>query len=296
MADKDLLKLDFTHEQELSRVLDRSCLLSSHQSHWRGIKLEVYRHPPFETPECTVLQHLITLPKGCKIEEIMAGKIQTAEFCPGDISFAPSGMYRQYRWQQEMETIHLVLEPEYVHHVAYEKLDPDKVELTSYFGKSDPLIYQIVLALIQELTINPTGSGLYAEAVATLLSIHLLRHYSTKQKIISIYPDGLSQSKLQTAIDYIQAHLNESISLEAIADQLGVSRYYFCHLFKQSMGISPYQYVIQQRVNYAKQLLQEGKLSISEIALASGFSHQSHLNYHFKKTTGLTPRQFLRSQ
>ena len=99
--------------------------------------------------------------------------------------------------------------------------------------------------------------------------------------------------KINQGINYIQAHLTENISLETIANYLGISRYHFCRIFKQSVGLTPHQYMIQQRVEKAKVMLREGKLSISDIACVCGFSHQSHLNYHFKKLTGVTPREFI---
>ncbi|MBE9137014.1 helix-turn-helix transcriptional regulator [Nodosilinea sp. LEGE 07088] len=296
MAKENLVRFDFSREKEFSRVLGRPCLLSSYQTCWQGIGLEVYRHPPFETPKCTVLQHMITIPQGgalC-IEEISGKKVQVAEFHPGSISFEPQGMPRQYRWHQEMETIHITLEPEYVHQAIHETIDPEKVELTAQFGQSDPLVYQMGLALTRELANNPDGDSLYAESVATLLSVHLLRYYSTQKKIIKAYANGLPDSKIKTATDYINTHLTQAISLESISSQLGMSRYYFCRLFKQSMGISPYQYILQQRVEYAKSLLRHGKLSISEVAIESGFSHHSHFDYHFKRIVHCTPKQFLK--
>ncbi|WP_370589516.1 helix-turn-helix domain-containing protein [Tychonema sp. LEGE 07203] len=85
------------------------------------------------------------------------------------------------------------------------------------------------------------------------------------------------------------------MSLEAIANHIDISSYHFCRLFKQSTGFSPHQYVIQQRVERAKQLLLQGKMSLAEIAIACGFSHQSHLNRHFKRITGVTPKTLLKS-
>ncbi|MEG4942592.1 helix-turn-helix transcriptional regulator [Microcoleus sp. F4-D5] len=74
-----------------------------------------------------------------------------------------------------------------------------------------------------------------------------------------------------------------------------LSPYYFSRAFKQSVGISPHQYVIQQRVERAKQLLLQGNMSLYEIAIACGFTHQSHLTRHFKRLTGVTPKTLLKS-
>lgn len=80
-----------------------------------------------------------------------------------------------------------------------------------------------------------------------------------------------------------------------MAQEVGMSKYYFCRLFKQSTGISPHQYLIQQRLERAKQLLLQSKLSITKIAQTVGFSEQSQLTRHLKRATGLTPKQ-LRNQ
>jgi AraC family transcriptional regulator len=131
-------------------------------------------------------------------------------------------------------------------------------------------------------------------SAATFLAVHLLQNYTTRKSSIREYEGGLPQQKLKQAIDYIQEHLAQQIFLNELANDLGISRYYFCRLFKQSTGLSPHQYVIQQRVERAKQLLVQGKMSIANIAQACGFTHQSHLNRHFKRLTGVTPKTLLK--
>jgi AraC family transcriptional regulator len=90
---------------------------------------------------------------------------------------------------------------------------------------------------------------------------------------------------------YIQTHLNRDLSLAELASVIRISPTYFASLFKQAMGISPHQYVIQQRVERAKVMLSKTDLAITDIALQVGFSSQSHLTQHFKRFTGMTPKQ-----
>ncbi|PSB46890.1 AraC family transcriptional regulator [Cyanosarcina cf. burmensis CCALA 770] len=101
----------------------------------------------------------------------------------------------------------------------------------------------------------------------------------------------LTHTQLQQATDYIQTHLNRDLSLAELASVICISPTYFASLFKQAMGISPHQYVIQQRVERAKLMLSRTDLAIAEIALQVGFSSQSHLTQQFKRVTGLTPKQ-----
>jgi AraC family transcriptional regulator len=164
-------------------------------------------------------------------------------------------------------------------------------EIMPQFKVRDPLIHQMGLALLAELSSDGLGSSLYAESIATILSVHLLRRYSARTPTIQDYTVGLPNYKLQQALDYINQHLDQDLTIAAIATAVQMSPYHFSRRFKQSTGLAPHQYVIQCRVERAKQLLLEGSLTIAEIAVSVGFANQSHLNRHFKRLLGVTPRQ-----
>ena len=106
------------------------------------------------------------------------------------------------------------------------------------------------------------------------------------------YSSKLPIYKLQLVLNYIDNNLDGNIGLSEIAQQIGMSKYYFCRLFKKSMGITPYQYVIQQRVYKAKQLLLQPEMSIVDIALQCGFNSHSHLTTYFRLVTGITPKAY----
>ncbi|WP_277128053.1 helix-turn-helix domain-containing protein [Chlorogloeopsis fritschii] len=94
-------------------------------------------------------------------------------------------------------------------------------------------------------------------------------------------------------MQYGYEHLDQDLTLATLAAIARMSPSYFSRLFKQSTKLSPHQYVIQCRVDRAKQLLRQGELSIAEIAFSLGFTHQSHFSYHFKRLVGSSPRAFL---
>ncbi len=98
--------------------------------------------------------------------------------------------------------------------------------------------------------------------------------------------------QLLQVIDYINDYLAEEIKLSDLAELLGMSQFHFSHLFKQSMGVPPHQYVIQQRVERAKQFLKQTELSIAEIAFLCGFNSHSHLSKWFRQLTGMTPKAY----
>ncbi|RUT02044.1 hypothetical protein DSM106972_061190 [Dulcicalothrix desertica PCC 7102] len=103
---------------------------------------------------------------------------------------------------------------------------------------------------------------------------------------------GLSQKKLNQVIDYIQINLYQELRLATIAQEIGINQSYFCTLFKQSTGITPYQYTLLQRIERAKQLLKQPNITIVDVAIQSGFANKSHFTKHFSQFTGVTPKVY----
>jgi AraC family transcriptional regulator len=102
----------------------------------------------------------------------------------------------------------------------------------------------------------------------------------------------LPQRQLVQVLDYIDAHLHQEIKLSDLAALLGISQFHFSCLFKQAIGTTPYQYLLQQRVERAKQLLKQTERSIMDIALECGFNSHSHLSQKFRQLTGMTPKAY----
>jgi AraC family transcriptional regulator len=138
------------------------------------------------------------------------------------------------------------------------------------------------------------GSHLLVDSLKTALAIHLLRNYCRTQPKIFSHLGGLSASQLQHVKDYVNEHLHQDLKLNELAAIVQLSPYYFLRLFKQQVGITPHQYILQCRIDKAKSLLQHTNLSIAAIALKVGFCDQSHFTRYFKRVVGVTPMQFLR--
>ncbi|GFE71767.1 hypothetical protein CFPU101_43770 [Chroococcus sp. FPU101] len=191
--------------------------------------------------------------------------------------------------------ISLSLKPELLRLSAMELLGKDCVELIPKFGFQDELIHQLGLAMYTELCSQGSSSRLYSDTLANALTVHLLRNYTTQKYQTPNYNGGFAQHKLRLVIDYINDNLERELSLKELAALTQMSQYHFCRAFKQTIGFSPHQYLIQQRVERAKQLLQKEGMSIGAVANACGFTHQSHFHRHFKRLTGVTPKTFLNS-
>jgi AraC-like DNA-binding protein len=100
---------------------------------------------------------------------------------------------------------------------------------------------------------------------------------------------GLAPGITRRISEYIDSHLGESISLEAMAEMAGLSVNHFARAFRQSTGLAPHAYLVQRRIEQAERLLSRTDLPLSQIALAVGFSDHSHFARHFRRLTGATP-------
>jgi len=168
-------------------------------------------------------------------------------------------------------------------------------ELRAAIGVRDPVISQIGLLACKELREGGIGGRLYIESLGTALAVHLLRQYGTSPRAPAIYKGGIAARPLQRVISYVNENLEEPLSLAELARVANLSPHHFATVFKASTGMSPHRYVIEKRLERARDLLRRNHHSISEIAYAVGFSSQSHLTAHFRQTAGLTPRGFRQS-
>jgi AraC family transcriptional regulator len=94
--------------------------------------------------------------------------------------------------------------------------------------------------------------------------------------------------------EYVDAHLCSRLDVHALARVVGLSASQFSRVFQKAVGVSPHRYVVQCRVIRAKELLATTRLSLTEIALTSGFADHSHFSRRFHEFTGVAPREFRR--
>lgn len=89
--------------------------------------------------------------------------------------------------------------------------------------------------------------------------------------------------------EYVESHLDEKLRLDHLAAMAGLSIHHFARAFRQSVGVPPHSYLLQQRLKHVERMLRDTELPLSEIALSAGFSDQSHLSRHFRRFAGVAP-------
>ena len=286
--------IDYQQHPEASIwVLPKSATLSSSGDNWH---FEVQRQPAHHTGEHRHSMHLVTMVTSrTLINQSIDGQLQRNLVGQNNAFILPAGSLHNCDWHRDIEFMFIGLDPHIFVQVGQELINPDRIELVPHFATvEDPLIQGILLTLKDVLETSGIANNLFLDQLKATLVTHLLRKYGVRKVQIATYADGLPRHKLNHVLDYIRANLAENLRLEELAQQVGMSQFYFSRLFKQSLGITPHQYVIQQRVEQAKYLLQKGELSLANIALECGFANQGHLNRHFKLLTGVTPKEVAR--
>ncbi|NMG22230.1 AraC family transcriptional regulator [Brasilonema bromeliae] len=277
------------------QILPNQPTLSSHLLKWDGITVRYAWQPAWETPEHCNTQHLILIRYShdyVNSERQLDDKRQREQFSQGDTVLIPVNVRHKARWDGAGEIISISLEPTQLAHLAHESVDGDRLELLPQFAHPDLLIHGIGVALKRELEAGEASSRLYVDALTTALGAHLIRRYATRHHYLGNYTDGLPKLKLQLVIDYIQAYLDRDLSVGELAAIVQMSRYHFGRLFKQSTGLTAHQYVLQCRIEKAKQLLRDPELPITEVYQQVGFQSQSHFTKVFRRHTGVTPKAY----
>ena len=138
----------------------------------------------------------------------------------------------------------------------------------------------------------PSGR-LFTDSLAAALAARLLRLQSRSE---GAKPGGaLPAWRLRNVIEYIEAHLDEELTLAELATVAGFSLSHFKALFKQAVGVPVHRFVLERRVERARVLVREGKLTLTEIALEAGFAHASHMARCMRRVLGVSPSQLARS-
>jgi AraC family transcriptional regulator len=157
---------------------------------------------------------------------------------------------------------------------------------------NDPLQFHIAQVLQAAVDAEGEAGQLYAEALADALAVHFLRRYAAAQPARREVSGGITPYKLRRTLAYIQAHVEEKLSLTTLAAVAQMSPTHFAHLFKHATGLAPHQYVSLYRIEHSKRLLAETDIPLIEISAQVGCADQSHFTALFRRHVAMTPNAY----
>jgi AraC family transcriptional regulator len=226
------------------------------------------------------------------IKRRIGGICKDESIQPGDISIMPVNITHSAYWDQEVLLTTLLLKPEFIANIAYEDIDPDRVELLPTLAQSDPVISGIAQGLKLQLDSGNPISQMYFDQLAFTIAVHLLEYYCPRSYKLLETNRTFSTDELQQVLDYFDSHIDKQIGLSEISNLLGMSQNHFGRLFKKSIGTPPAQYLMKRRLKKAAYLLSATNSSLETIATRTGFANSSQFCKAFQRHISVTPRQY----
>ena len=224
--------------------------------------------------------------------ETAGGQRRTRNLSPGALLLCSSHQPHTIQVDRSVELAAVWLPASFVSHVAEELDTAGPVEIADTGRAHDPLLRQLCLSILAEVRQNQTPARLYIDSMATALAAHLTHHHSRQGETAKEITGGLSPRRLTRVLTYVRDNLDRDISLADLAAVAGLSPSHFGPLFRRSTGLTPYRYVLIQRIEQGKSLLGNAYLSVGEVAAQVGFCDQSQFTRQFKRHTGLTPKAY----
>ena len=220
------------------------------------------------------------------LRQTREGRSFVSDMLHGEMILMPRGVPSQWSWKSACDRLDVIVYPDVFGNTC--KLD---VVDRHVFRNSE--MEAICRRLYQKLTLCRMPEQLYVESQLMRLAALLLRHHSTAAQADRIPPSGgLTRHQARRVLDYIESNLGGQLTLTELAGIADLSLHHFARMFKRTIGVAPYRYVLERRVERAKEMLRTARGSLVDISLAVGFDSQSHFTSAFGRMVGATPTEF----
>jgi AraC family transcriptional regulator len=230
-------------------------------------------------------------------ERDVGGKWITRQIRAGDLFVTRSRTPYEVRYEsprgQELDnlSLHIAVEPFLAALEARYPGRADSVEIVDFFGR-DEILWPICLTCAELLAARVPGKSARVAALTQLMAAHIVEKYTEPSDGTPAHRGGLPIRQLRKIEDYIAEHLAEETSVERLAELVELSPSHFAHVFKETTGMTPLQFMTRQRITRAQQLIRETSRSLIDVGLEIGYSSPSHFAQVFRRVVGVTPTEF----
>jgi len=225
-------------------------------------------------------------PKMCRIID---GRPERQLRAAGQVSVSPHETAQTWSWNSSMRMTLLFIGSELLSELAEELGLSGNGRLWTPLVADDGFIRHSIKSLSDEYLRGNGVPRLLIGAAGRHIGAHLLVRYASGRESGT---GKLTDLQLGRTLDYMNAHLSEDVGLPELAACADLPAHYFCRMFRKTVGMPPYRYLVQQRIEKAKDLLVVTDKGITEIAFDLGFSSHAHFASTFKRLVGQTPSIF----
>lgn len=214
--------------------------------------------------------------------------------CHGSFGFLPTGVVPAVRPDGRSEITLCALDPKFASSVE-EELDRKPLEELRFRASFyEPTLFQLVTLLSAEAANRGLFGRLYADHLAQAIATRLLLFGRNERRAERSKAQALPRHLFQRVLERMQ-NLDVGLDLQTLAAETGYSRLHFLRMFRAATGQTPHRYLLQLRLTRAKDLLQQRRTSLIDIAAMCGFSSQSHMSRVFRQLLGMTPSEYRNS-
>jgi AraC family transcriptional regulator len=221
------------------------------------------------------------------------GKPERRELNGDMIWMVPPGVQHRIHFDRRATLIHLYLNEAFFRSMVQDAPDNIQLSLIPSLLVRDQFLVDLAKTLYREIKVSG-DNPLFTQSIATVTATHIVRTYSGPRDSLPLYRGGLGPARERKIRAYIVEHLSEDLSLDELARVVDMSPNYLISLFRQSTGVTPHKYVVQQRLERARTLMSQSGLTLLEVAQRCGFQDQSQFTTTFRRYFGVTPGQYKR--
>jgi AraC family transcriptional regulator len=167
-----------------------------------------------------------------------------------------------------------------------------EVELHPHRKFADPRLGALVAAVHAEMVAGFPNGRLFLDSVEQAMAVALVSGHAVKHRPVQISRGGLGPARLRRIRELVHAKIEDDLSLDEMAQSVGLSTAHFARMFRKSTGETPHQFVLRQRLERAKAMLRGPDSRILDVAVACGFKTQQHFAQVFGDVCGISPRRF----
>ena len=276
-------------------VLRRS---SSVELGWRHIAIERRTVVPCELPATLIKQHFLILWDTHVAEGESAyrgGRFSPYRKYPNTMTTCHPGLRPATRNRSDHEAIVACLGADLFDGIQDELDERPTESLRGLYGADDPEIRSLILLLTRESDAGGPSGTLYVDSLATALATRLI--YATRLRkppmktVAGILPDRV----LRRVVERMQLDLSNDLDLQTLVAESGYSRGHFLRTFKAATGQTPHRYLLELRLQRARELVVRESMPLIDVAAACGLSSHGHLATAFRSRFGVSPSQYRRS-
>ena len=167
-----------------------------------------------------------------------------------------------------------------------------EVELRASRKFADPRLRALVAAAHAEMVAGFPSGRLFLDSVEQAMAVTLVKGYAVRHRPVQVYRGGLGAARLRRVKELVDAKMEDDLSLDELAQSVGLSTAHFARMFHKSTGRSPHQFVLQQKIERAKVLLRAPDARVLDVAVACGFKTQQHFAQVFRDICRVSPTEY----